>query len=205
MTTPAPTDHAAPKPVTWWHYHRRLYDWMLTFSHKPTATGALFLFSVIEAIFFPIPPFVLQIPMSLERRSRAWWYATVCTFGSVLGGAGGYAIGALAHGLVEKFFQASELTAIKDYTSNTLLLSLAAIAIHPYKLFTIAAGYFQVPMSSFFAASIIGRGLLFYSIAALLWMFGSPVRRFIDRYFHAITAVLTIGLIAIIVWFKSHF
>ena len=30
---------APAKPVTWWHYHRRLYDWMLTFSHKPSATA----------------------------------------------------------------------------------------------------------------------------------------------------------------------
>src|SRR6185295_14282996 len=172
MTTVAPpppqSTDANPvpaKPVIWWHYHRRLYDWMLTFSHKPSATGALFLFSVIEAIFFPIPPFVLQIPMTLERRSRAWWYATVCTFGSVLGGAGGYMIGVWLHPVVNWFFSDAKLHEIDDYLDNAALLTLAAIAIHPYKLFTIACGSLRVDISEFFLASIVGRGIIFYGIA----------------------------------------
>jgi membrane protein YqaA with SNARE-associated domain len=206
MTQTAPPPAVESKPaVPWWHYHRRLYDWMLTFSHSPSATGALFLFSVIEAIFFPVPPFVLQIPMTLERRSRAWWYATVCTFGSVLGGAGGYALGIWFEKLVRFFFDAGELHQLDKYTANTALLTLAAIAIHPYKLFTIAAGFLQVPLSSFFIASIVGRGIIFYGIAALLWLFGAPVRRLIDKYFNLITIGGAVLLIVIIVLFKTAF
>jgi membrane protein YqaA with SNARE-associated domain len=206
QTAPPPAvNTAVKKPVTWWHYHRRLYDWMLTFSHKPSATAALFFFSIIEAIFFPIPPFVLQIPMTLERRERAWWYATVCTFGSVLGGAGGYAIGMWSQRIVHMFFESAELHQLDRYTSNTALLTLAAIAIHPYKLFTIAAGFLHVPIPAFFTASIVGRGVIFYGIAALLWLFGEPVRRFIDRYFHVLTVVFAVLLIAIVVLFKKSF
>jgi membrane protein YqaA with SNARE-associated domain len=205
MTQTAPPPEIAKKPVTWWHYHRRLYDWMLTFSHRPSATAALFVFSVIEAIFFPVPPFVLQIPMTLERRSKAWWYATVCTFGSVLGGTGGYVLGMWFEKIVHAFFSTEELLKLNDYTANTALLTLAAIAIHPYKLFTIAAGFVRVPLPAFFIASIVGRGIIFYSIAGLLWLFGAPVKRLIDKYFNLITAVGAVALIAIIVLFKKAF
>lgn len=205
-TTPTSSGHETPaKPVTWWHYHRRLYDWMLTFSHKPSAVGALFVFSVIEAIFFPVPPFVLQIPMTLERRSRAWWYATVCTFGSVLGGGGGYMLGVWSHKLVKAIFSDAELHQLDKYLDNVALLTLAAIAIHPYKLFTIACGFLDVRLAEFFLASIVGRGIIFYGIAALLWVFGAPVRRFIDRYFNLITIVGAILIVAIIVLFKRVF
>jgi membrane protein YqaA with SNARE-associated domain len=204
MPPPATTDAPiAPAPsVPRWHFHRRLYDWMLSFSHRPTATAALFFFSIIEAIFFPIPPLVLQIPMTLERRNRAWWYATVCTTGSVVGGMGGYALGVWFQGLVHWLFEAKELHQLDKYTSTPVLLILAAIAIHPYKLFTIAAGFLEVPINHFLLASIVGRGILFYSIAALLWLFGAPVRRLIDRYFNLLTVVFAVLLIGIIVLFK---
>src|ERR1041384_3017962 len=85
-----------PKPVPRWHWHRRLYDWMLSYSHRPSSTWALFWFSFAEASVFPIPPDVLMVPMCLERRERTWFYTMVATAGSVLGGLAGYAIGVAA-------------------------------------------------------------------------------------------------------------
>ena len=52
-------------------------------------------------------------------------------------------------------------------------------------------------------ASIVGRGIIFYGIGALLWVFGAPVRRVIDRYFNTISIVGGVLLIAIIVLFKK--
>src|SRR6185295_17216346 len=91
-TQPAPPKRHVPD----WHLHRRLYDWMLSFAHKPGSTWALFWFSFAEASFFPIPPDVLMVPMCLERRERTWFYTAVATVGSVLGGLAGYAIGMAA-------------------------------------------------------------------------------------------------------------
>jgi len=50
-----------------------------------------------ESSFFPVPPDVMLIPMSLARPQRAWLYALVCTATSVVGGILGYAIGALLY------------------------------------------------------------------------------------------------------------
>ena len=53
--------------------------------------------SFVESSFFPIPPDVMLIPMSLARPERAYFYATLCTWTSVAGGMLGYAIGSLLY------------------------------------------------------------------------------------------------------------
>ncbi|MFM9996056.1 MAG: YqaA family protein [Phycisphaerales bacterium] len=193
-------------PVPRWALHRRLYDWMLTFAHSPHATLALFVFSFTEAIFFPIPPIVLQVPLSLERRGRAWWYAGVTTAASVLGGIVGFGVGMLfsetVRGWFPGFFSPEKMAHFQEYTGNVWLLTGGAIAVHPYKLFTVAAGLTTVPFWSFIVASIAGRGVLFFGVGALLWWFGAPVKRFIERYFTLITVLFGVFLIGLVVLAK---
>src|SRR5262249_40925202 len=76
---------------------RRLYDWCIDAAGKPHATWIMGSISFAESSFFPIPPDIMLIPMSLARPDRAWFYATVCTLTSVAGGIGGYLIGALLY------------------------------------------------------------------------------------------------------------
>jgi membrane protein YqaA with SNARE-associated domain len=198
MTMPPATATPA-RNVPRWHWHRRLYDWMLSFAHSPYATWALAAFSFCEAIFFPIPPFVLQIPLTLERRARAWYYAGVTSAASVVGGLGGYLVGAAFQGVAIWLFGRPKLEALHEWTQNPWLLTGGAIAIHPYKLYTIAAGFLAVPVPSFVIASIVGRSLLFFGIAALLWFFGAPVRTLIDRYFNLLTIVFGVAVVGIVV------
>ena len=76
---------------------RRLYDWTLSLSASPRAPYALGAISFAESSFFPIPPDVVLLPMSLARPGRAYFYAAICTVTSVLGGIFGYAIGYLLY------------------------------------------------------------------------------------------------------------
>ena len=52
--------------------------------------GCMGIISFVESSFFPIPPDVMLIPMSLARPDKAYFYATVCTITSVAGGVLGY-------------------------------------------------------------------------------------------------------------------
>src|SRR3954452_4880409 len=76
---------------------RRIYDWFISAADKPYALWILAAVSFAESSFFPIPPDVMLLPMSLARPKRAWWFATVCTIASVAGGGVGYGIGALLY------------------------------------------------------------------------------------------------------------
>ena len=72
---------------------KQLYDWMLSWADSPYGVPALFGLALAESSFFPLPPDVLLIAMTLGSPVNAWWFATVATVGSVLGGALGYGIG----------------------------------------------------------------------------------------------------------------
>ena len=76
---------------------RRLYDWCIAAAYKPYAKWIMGSVSFVESSFFPIPPDVMLIPMSLARPERAYSYAWLCTWTSVAGGVLGYAIGSLLY------------------------------------------------------------------------------------------------------------
>lgn len=179
-----------------------MYDWMLSFAHSRYATLALFVFSFTEAIFFPIPPIVLQVPLSLERRRLVWRYAGVCTVASVLGGLVGYLLGWAFHDLATAVFGQTALDQVREWSGNVYLLSAGVIAVHPFKLFTIAAGFLEVPLVSFVIASLVGRAVLFYAVGAMLWFFGAPVRVFIEKYFNLLTIAFGALIIALVVLIK---
>lgn len=186
--------------MTW---HRRLYHWVLTWAEHPQATWALFALAFAESSFFPIPPDVLLIALCLGEPRRALWFAVVCTAGSVTGGLAGYAIGMGLYesvgrpilefyGLTEKYGEVQELYRRYDVWA----IGIAGLTPIPYKAFTVTAGAFGISIPGFIAASILGRGLRFGLVAALLRIWGEPAREFIDRHLGILTilfAVLLVG------------
>src|SRR3974377_1407735 len=76
---------------------RRLYDWCVAAAGRRHALGMLTRVGFFESSFFPIPPDVMLVPMSLARPDRAFLLAAWCTVASVAGGILGYSIGALLY------------------------------------------------------------------------------------------------------------
>jgi membrane protein YqaA with SNARE-associated domain len=95
---------AAPPRVAWWHWHRRLYDWVLHWADTPYGGPALFVMAFAESSFFPVPPDVLLAPLVLGNRRRWLGYALACSVASLVGGMFGYAIGYFAWQAVGDFF-----------------------------------------------------------------------------------------------------
>ena len=77
------------------NYFKRLYNWVLHWSNTKYGVPALFLLSLSESSFFPIPPDVLLIALCLGMHSKALYFAFVCSLASVLGAMIGFAIGFL--------------------------------------------------------------------------------------------------------------
>ncbi|MCF6179025.1 MAG: hypothetical protein L3J63_06515, partial [Geopsychrobacter sp.] len=72
---------------------KRIYDWVLSWADTPYGLPVLVALAFAEASFFPIPPDVLLIALSLARPKRALRYALAASLGSVCGGVLGYGIG----------------------------------------------------------------------------------------------------------------
>lgn len=196
-----PASLPAPGPGRW-HLHRRLYDWVLHWAHTPYGAPALFFLSFAESSFFPIPPDVLLIALVLGARTKWWRLALNCTIASVLGGLAGYLIGMTLMDTVGQriiaFYHAEEYfdTVTEWYrTYDFWIVFAAAFSPIPYKVFTIASGAFQMNVLAFAAVSFIGRGMRFFAVAALLYVFGPPIKQFIDRYFNLLCLIFVILLI----------
>ena len=75
-----------------------------------------------------------------------------------------------------------KVKALYDENAFMAVFSAAFTPI-PYKVFTVAGGYFDIPLWTLVLASALGRSMRFFLVAGLLWAFGPPMKRFIDKYF----------------------
>ena len=169
---------------------RRLYDRILALAAGPYALPALAVVSFAESSVFPITPLVMLIPMVLARPDRAWLIAGVCTLASVAGGLAGYAIGALLYEEVGRpvldfYGKAAEFEQAADWFNDRgwEAVLIGAITPFPYKVITIASGVTGLSLGVLIAGSLVGRGLQFFTVAAILWYAGEPAKALIDRYF----------------------
>jgi len=202
---------AAPTVVSRWAIHRRMYDWVLSFAHSRHSTWALALLSFAESSFFPIPPDILLLPLCLGNRRKAFWFASVCTIASVLGGCAGYLIGwglwsslsGFFYSHIPGFTEAQFQNVAGLYEKyNFWVVFIAAFTPIPYKVITIAAGVFAVNVPMFIIASAIGRGLRFFLLAGLMWKCGDPIVKFMDKYFNLLSIAFTVLLVGGFVLFR---
>ena len=56
------------------------------------------------------------------------------------------------------------------------------------------AGVFDIDLAVFIGASALSRGLRFFVVAALIYHFGAPVSRFIDRWFNLLSVLFVVLL-----------
>ena len=183
-------------------YMRRMKAWVEGYAEKPYAEWALFIIAFTESSFFPIPPDVLLIAMAVTVPKRAFRYAAVCTAGSVLGGILGYYIGwalfeTVGQPILQFYGAMGHYAEVQRlYGEHAFWAILAAgITPIPYKVFTIAAGTFNVSLVTLVIASILGRGLRFFVVAGLFYFFGAPIKKFIDKYFEILSVVFLVLLI----------
>ena len=183
------------------------YDYILRLASHAKATYYLFLLSVAESSFFPIPPDVMLLPMCLAQPNRVWRIAGITTIGSVLGGVIGYAIGAYAFGFIEPVladsgYMNSYLHAVRWFEEwGFWAIFVAGFSPIPYKVFTIAGGAMGMALLPFVVASFIGRGARFYLLALLIRFFGhtadSLVRKHMDRIGWMMVGMILIGIIVL--------
>ena len=168
---------------------KSLYNWTMKLASNPQAIWLLGFVSFIEAIFFPIPPDVLLIPMILANVKKAWFYACVATTMSVLGGLFGYAIGFLAYAqIAEPLLITLGKQSAMDLFSNSinengfLIVLTAGISPIPFKVVSVMSGFTQMPVYVFLISALLGRATRFFVVAALLRRYGEPIKHFIESY-----------------------
>lgn len=185
---------------------RRLYDWCINASGKPHASWMMGAVSFAESSFFPVPPDVMLIPMSLARPDKAYFYATLCTLTSVAGGIVGYLIGAILYDsvgnwLIQLYGYGDKVEAFREAYAQygAWIILLKGLTPIPYKIVTITSGFAGYSLLLFVLFSVITRGMRFYLLAFLLNRYGAQARAILEERLGFWVTVGSIVLVAGIV------
>ena len=182
---------------------KRIYDWCVGAADKPHALWVLGAVAFAESSFFPVPPDIMLLPMSVAQPKRAWLFAGVCTAASVLGGVLGYAIGALlydsvGHWLITLYGLGDSVETFRaSYAKwGALVILVKGVTPIPYKLVTITSGFAGYNIWLFILLSIITHGGRFFAAAILFNRYGDWIRARVEEHLGLAVATLAAVLVA---------
>lgn len=157
--------------------------------------SGLFILSFIEAIFFPIPPDSLLIPLTLIKPKFWLIYSLIASIGSVSGAILGYHIGKKGgRPFLKKFFREERIKKVENYYKNygDLAVFIAGFSPIPYKVFTISSGVFNHHFYRFVLFSFLSRFLRFSIESFLIFNFGREIIEFLRKDFAFISLLLAV-------------
>jgi membrane protein YqaA with SNARE-associated domain len=164
--------------------------------------GWLSAISFSESSFFPIPPDPFLLVATCLKPGRWWKYATLVALSSVLGGIFGYIIGfyffdLFGQKIVDIYSLQDEFQKVGLLFQQNAFLSIfvAAFTPIPYKVFTIAGGFFKINVFTFIAASIFGRSMRFFLVAFLAKIFGKQYGQRFLKFLDLFMIILVIALV----------
>jgi len=172
---------------------KKIYDKTLKLAAHESSNFYLSVVSFIESSFFPIPPDVMIIPMSLAKKDEYLKIFIIATIFSSLGGLFGYFIGSLFtdkaimimefYGYEEQVLQLKNQLNSKSSAYSLWLgtLFLAGFTPLPFKIFTITSGIINFNIFTFFVICLISRGLRFFIVAYFSVKFGKPFVSFLEK------------------------
>jgi len=162
----------------------------------------LFGLAFLDSFILPVPPFFLQIGMSLVEPSSAFRYATIAFTGSILGAPVGFMMGKwLGKPLLNKLLPAkwTEMASEQFTKNGDAAILIGSFTPIPFKVFTILSGMFHYSLTKLMLFAILGRGLKFYLIGILFHLYGKHAKVLLDEYLEV--TILAIGAIVAAVWF----
>jgi membrane protein YqaA with SNARE-associated domain len=195
--------------VTWWHWHRRLYNWVVHWADTRFGMLALIILAITEPICVPIPADVMVVGLCFGKPKRSLRYGLTCAFFSVLGGTIAFSLGlAIGPERVIGFFeqinlgpihlgegaqQALELYRRFDFWA----IAISALTPVPYMIFSWVGGMAEVSLLKFVGISVVFRTMRFGGEAVLFYFLGLRARRLIEKYFNIATVVVMILLMVL--------
>ena len=171
---------------------KNIFDKCVKLASSKLANYALGFISFIESFFFPVPPDLLIVPMVVAKRENYVKIFLIATIFSVLGGLVGYMLGVFFldasmviiefYGYEEKVFEIQNKISSKGgFVFWIGVMFLAGFTPLPFKLFTIASGIVGFNIFVFFFICLFTRGLRFFIVSYLTYLFGNKFSYFIEK------------------------
>ncbi len=196
---------------------KNLYDKSVELARHKFSKPLLGFVAFIESFFFPVPPDLMIIPMVVAKKDDFLKIFLIATLGSVLGGLFGYMLGVffldLAMVVIEFYGYEDKVFDVQNKMSSRGgffiwlgIMFLAGFTPLPFKVFTITSGIIEYNLLVFFLICLFTRGLRFFLVAYLTFIFGKNFGTFIQKkgaLWFTIIGVLIV-LVAIIVYFTFY-
>lgn len=162
--------------------------------------------SFVESFFLVPPPDFLLIAMDLAKPEKALWYATVCSFASILGGLVGYLIGLIGGRPVFNWFfrkNPEQFEKVEELYNKygSIAVFFAGFTPIPYKVFTIASGVLNMNWWKFTIASFFGRAGRFFVVSIVLMLFGEMIKQYLEIVIAVVSVIIV--LFFVILYYKG--
>ncbi|MDK1032728.1 MAG: hypothetical protein QGD94_12025 [Planctomycetia bacterium] len=183
---------------------KRLFLWVLSWAESRHSGKAMATLAYTEAIFFPVPADILLIVLCLGKPKRSLRFAAITVIFSILGGLTAMMLGLLiGKENIIAAMQTVNLGAKADLALGLLnehgfwAVAIAALTPVPYLAFSWLAGFAEISVATFIAASLVFRSIRFFSEGVLIYFLGERAERLIERYFNLATVIVMVLIIAI--------
>ncbi|MEO7065809.1 MAG: DedA family protein [Rhodanobacter sp.] len=194
----------------------KVYARALLWARSPRAIHYLSGLSFVEAFIFPVPPEVMLVPMALAKPHKAFYFANISLFFSLLGALVGYALGHWAFQALRPALDFIHLLDPIEYWVGVLstqmvehrwgmfgVLILAALQpVIPMKLVTWACGIIGVPILPFLLCLTIGRGKRVWLLALLIRLFGERAEHLLHKYARPIGWSVLALIVVFVIWWQ---
>ena len=171
---------------------KKLYDKCVKWAAHKYANHLLAFVAFIESSFFPIPPDVMIIPMTVAKKEKFLKIALIATIFSVLGALFGYFIGYVffnevgikifeIYGYEDPNFLKEKFSTKGGFVSWLGILFTAGFTPLPFKLLTISSGFIHFNIFFFIIICIVTRGSRFFLVAFLTYKYGESFGPFLEK------------------------
>lgn len=171
---------------------KNFFDKCVILASSKLANYALGFVAFVESFFFPVPPDLMIVPMVVAKRENYLKIFLIATIFSVLGGLVGYMLGVffldVSMVIIEFYGYEQKVFEIQDKISSkggflfwVGIMFLAGFTPLPFKLFTIASGIVGFNIVVFFFICLFTRGLRFFIVSYLTYLFGNKFGNFIEK------------------------
>ncbi len=181
---------------------QRLYTWSMDKAAHPWAGFYLWFVSFVESFVSPFPPDPFMVPMIIAKPHKAWWYAFLCTMGSVVGGIIGYYIGyvffdTLGEKILDLYGLHNAFEKLKYFfeTYGFWIIFFKGFTPIPFKIVAITCGVTKINMVVFLLASILSRGMRFYIEAYVFWRWGAAMQGVFEKNMRLVVILFTLLLV----------
>ena len=166
----------------------RVNRWWRRIVESPHTRWMFAVASFLETLILPIPIEAILVPYMLCRRDRIWRTATVVLAGCLVAALVGYGFGYFLFDTVGQWFLDAmqynrQFEAFRERFEQQGFWAIVLVGIVPipFQLAILAAGISGYSVPLFLLGAAIARGLRYYGLALVLWLFGDAAIRLWQR------------------------